>query len=625
MKRWVQLVAVATVASASALAGPQDNSLVVGTNSEPVVLAGDFLNVLSNSVIKGEIEGYLTAPLLVINAEAQPQPVLVTEVPSLNNGRLRSTEVGGGKRRLEMDFTLKSGLRWSDGDPLDTDDLAFFAEVAKAKGMPLPNADLWDRLNIRVRDKLNFTAVLEPAYYYDATASFADNFLAPSHKMRAEWDRTKALAAPLELPKDAERLSELYRSFFQRFSTPQAINSGQLAYSGAFRATRWVSGNSIDMARNPNFTAITPEGGADKYVQRVIYRIITNTNSLLVALLGGGIDATSNQGLTSDQARSRQLTSRAAGRFEIWSIPSTAFEKITLNKYTDFARVKELGLDDKRTRQAMLFAINREAWVRSFFAGSEPVASAWIPATHPLYNPDVTQYPYNPQRATELLAAMGWRRGADGILERTVGGKTVRFEIEFSTTAGNAVRERTQQFFNEQWRQVGISVRVTNAPASVLLAGNFYQRGEEGKWQMLMFGLFSSLQEDGSLFQYRNLNSNTVLVPSKENNFSGLNFGGWRNDEFDRVTSQAVTEFDPVKRKELFARAQQIWSDEVPSLPLRFRATPLVVRSGLNNYVASTFSGQVGVPGWNAWEIGWASRGAVKRYDQARIGGIPIR
>lgn len=114
-------------------------------------------------------------------------------------------------------------------------------------------------------------------------------------------------------------------------------------------------------------------------------------------------------------------------------------------------------------------------------------------------------------------------------------------------------------------------------------------------------------------------------MPSKSNNYSGLNFGAWRNDEFDRVISQAITEFDPAKRKELFARAQQIWSDEVPSLPLRFRATPLVVRSGLNNYVASTFSGQVGVPGWNAWEIGWASRGAVKRYDQAKLGGIPIR
>jgi peptide/nickel transport system substrate-binding protein len=33
----------------------------------------------------------------------------------------------------------------------------------------------------------------------------------------------------------------------------------------------------------------------------------------------------------------------------------------------------------------------------------------------------------------------------------------------------------------------------------------------------------------------------------------------------------------------------------------------------------------VGVPGWNAWEIGWASRGAAKRYDQAKLGGIPIR
>ncbi|MFX6186350.1 ABC transporter substrate-binding protein, partial [Acinetobacter baumannii] len=82
--------------------------------------------------------------------------------------------------------------------------------------------------------------------------------------------------------KDAEKLNELYRNFFLKFSTPQALNRGAMVYSGAFKLRRWVPGNSIEMERNPNFP-IKPEGGESKYVQKVVYRFIQNTNSLLVA------------------------------------------------------------------------------------------------------------------------------------------------------------------------------------------------------------------------------------------------------------------------------------------------------------------------------------------------------
>ncbi|RDI96173.1 peptide ABC transporter substrate-binding protein [Meiothermus sp. QL-1] len=612
-----------TLATGAALAGPADNSLVIGASQEPRVLGGDFLNVISNQSIKVEIENYLFAPLIVQNLRAENEAVLATEVPTLANRRIRVTDVGGGKRRLEIDITLKPNLRWSDGAPLTTDDFAFYFEVGKAKGMPVTNPDYWERVNLRVRDRQNMTVIFEPAYYYDTYGSPIG--YAPAHIMRPEWEKVKAAAAPLNPDRDAQRLNELYRNFFQQFSSNQAINAGRMVYSGPFRVQRWIPNSTIELVRNPNFTAIVPQGGADKYVQRVVYRIIQNTNSLLVAILGGGIDATSTVGITADQARSRQLVSRAPGRFEIWAVPGAIWEHIDINKFTNVQRVRDLTLDDKRTRQALLHAINREAWVQAFFDGTEPVAHTWVSPTNPLFNPNVRRYEYNPARARELLAQVGWRPGPDGILQRTVDGRTVRFELDWVTTAGNTVRERTQQLFIEQWRQVGIAVRAANAPSAVVFADDFIQRGEEGKWLFFMFAWVSSLAEDGSLFQYRNLNTGAIQVPSRENNYAGQNIGNWRNEEFDRLTSQAVIEFDEARRKQLFARAQEIWAEELPALPLRFRSNYLVVRSGLVNYVASTYSGGNGYPGWNAWEIGWASRGAVKRHDQAQAGGIAIK
>ena len=616
MKHIGKLAVLVLTLSGLALAGPGDNSLVIGASQEPKVLQGDFLSVISGQAIKAEVEQYLLAPLINVNLDSENEAVLVTEVPTLANKRLRFADLGQGKRRVEMDLTLKSGLKWSDGVVFSTDDVKFYYDVGKAKAMPVGNPDYWERVKLTVKDKLNFTVTFEPAYYYDTIGSPIG--YAPAHIMKEEWAKTEAAAKSLDPDKDAEKLNELYRGFFLKFSTPQYLNTGRMPSMGAFKFSRWVPNSTLDLVRNPNF-AIVPQGGADKYVQKVSYRFIQNTNSLLVAIMGGGIDVTSSVALTFDQGRSKQLTSRAPGRFDIWFVPGAIWEHIDVNKFASVQTVKDLGLDDVRTRQAILYALNREGLVKAFFDGLQPVAHTWIAPVNALFNPNVQKYEYNPKKAEELLAAMGWKKGADGILTRTVGGRTVRFEIEFVTTAGAAVRERTQQFFAENLKTVGIAVKINNAPSSVVFSDEFILRASEGAWKgFFEFAWVSSLAEDGSLFQYKNLNTGAVQVPTKENNYAGQNVGGWKNDEFDRLTSAGVIEFDDAKRKVLFAQAQEIWAKEIPALPLYFRSNPYVVRKGLTNYVAAAYSGGNGYPGWNAWEIGWESRGAQKKYDQAK-------
>ncbi|MER3481887.1 MAG: diguanylate phosphodiesterase [Meiothermus sp.] len=619
MKRTTIAALGLALVTGAALAGPGDNSVVIGTSQEPTVLGGDFLSVISNQAVKAELEQYLNAPLTTLNLDSEQIPVLVTEVPTAANKRLRLTDLGSGKKRLQLDYTLKSGLKWSDGKDLNTDDFAFVFEVAKAKGMALVNPDFWSRVSFQAKDKQNFTVTFEPAYYYDATVSMAGFTPVPSHLMRAEWDKVKAAAQSLDADKDATKLNELYRGFFQQFGSQSFINSGKMAWSGPFKVDRWTANSSITLSRNPNFTALTPQGGADKYAQKVIYRIIQNTNSLLVAILGGGIDAVSSVGLTGDQARSKQLLSRAPGRFDVWAVANPTWEHIDLNKFP-IQQVKDLTFDDKRTRQALLLALNRDAWVKAFFDGAEPVSNSWVANVNPLFTDNVTKYPYNPEKAKQLLAAVGWKPGPDGVLVRN--GK--RFEFELVTTAGNSVRERSQQLFIDQWKQIGVSVKPNNAPSAVVFADDFIQRASEGKWMAFMFAWTSSLGEAGQLFQNKNLNSGEVSVPEKANNYAGQNVGGWKNDEFDKLTSQGAVEFDEAKRKALFAQAQQLWAEELPALPLRFRSNYYVVKKDLVNYTASAYSGVNGYPGWNSWEIGWASRGATKLYDQAKFGGTNL-
>lgn len=194
-----------------------------------------------------------------------------------------------------------------------------------------------------------------------------------------------------------------------------------------------------------------------------------------------------------------------------------------------------------------------------------------------------------------------------------------RFEIEFVTTAGNAVRERVQQFIANNLRQVGIAVKINNAPSAVVFADDYSQRASEGRWTgLFMFAWNFSLAEDGSGYRYKDYNTGAIFAPTKDNNYTGQNVAGWHNDEYDRLVSQGKVEFDAAKRKQLYAQAQEIWAKDVAAIPLYFRSNAIVVREGLVNYVTSTYSGGYGYPGWNAWEIGWASRGAQKRLDQAK-------
>ena len=617
----VVLIVALAVYHPWALAGPQDNSLVVGTSQEPRVIGGDFLSVISNQAIKAEIELYLFPNVININLDSKNYAVLATDPPTLENKRVRFTDLGQGKRRLEVDITLRNDLKWSDGKPLTTGDVQFYYDVGKAKGMPLLNPDYWSRVTLRVKDKANYTVIYEPAFYTDLQGGTRPSVAlgyAPAHIMKDAWEKTKTAVATLDPTKDAEKLNELYRNFFQQFSTPEAVNKGAMVYAGPFAVKRWVPGNSIELTRNKYFS-LTPPGGAEKYIQKVVYRFIQNTNSLLVSILGGQIDVTSSVALTFDQARSPQLTSRAPGRFDIWFVPSATWEHIDVNKFSPVQKVKELQLDNPKTRQALLFAMNREGLTKAFFDGLQPVSHIWIAPVNPLFNPDVKKYSYNIEQAKKLLAELGWKPGPDGILQRTVEGKTVKFEIEFVTTAGNAVRERAQQFLADNLKQVGVFVKINNAPSSVVFADDFIQRASESKWTgMFMFAWVSSLNELGNLFACKDLNTGATFMPTKENNYQGQNVGGWCSNKYDEVRAQAVTEFDDKKRKALFDQMQQTWSEDLPALPLYFRSNPFVVAKGLINYVTAAYAGGNGYPSWESWNIGWEQKGAKKIYDQAK-------
>ena len=611
MYRFVMTLVLALVVGLS-FAGPQDNSLAIGTAQEPVLL-GDLLSIVGSQAIASEVELWIFDGLYHINLDAELEPNMATEVATVDNGRMTVTDIGEGNSRVEMDLTLRDDLMWSDGHPITTADVAFAYEMSQSPGVPLRSPDYYSRVTIEVVDDLNFRVILEPAQSSDLVGSPMD--VLPEHVMREAWDEAVRAVSELDPEVDAPRITEIYQGVITEFGSSSAINEGRMAYSGPFMPVRWTPGSAIQLERNPNYFN-HPEN-ADAYLRTVEYRIIGDTNALLFAIITGAVDATSSVSITFDQALSPQVTARAADRYDIWFVPSATWEHLEVSQHAHVQQVADLQLDDVRTRRALLHAIDRQAMVDALFDGLQPVSHSNVSPFDPNYNPDIVTYDYDPELSLELFSELGWSPGSDGILQRTTAdGRTVRFELEFVTTAGNAVRERQQQFIAEDLRQVGIDVRINNAPASVVFSADFLDRGYDGAWTgLVMFAWVSS--------QASTLNAALYLcenIPSPANNYSGQNLAGGCVPEYDEARQQAVRNLDPEAARPFYQEMQRIFAEELYALPLLNRSNPLIVADGLVNFVASTFNGGYGYPPARPERVGWAQNGAEMVFDQADYG-----
>lgn len=136
---------------------------------------------------------------------------------------------------------------------------------------------------------------------------------------------------------------------------------------------------------------------------------------------------------------------------------------------------------DPKVRQAMCYAIDEEALVKTFGYGLLETTNQWAKVGSPTYNPDVKGYPYNPEKAKELLAEAGYPNGFDTVMYTVAGNK------DMFTAAANMLTE------------VGIrcTVNLIDEPTQV----NLYSTGT---WEGIM-GHFHSISPDLGLFMGRHL------------------------------------------------------------------------------------------------------------------------
>jgi peptide/nickel transport system substrate-binding protein len=517
-------LALLAAGTANPAAAAKDE-LVVGLTQFP----SSFHPAIDAMLVKAYILAMTRKPLTAYDAQWKLICMLCTELPTIENGKARLEDLPDGKHGIAVTFTIQPNAAWGDGVPVTTDDVVFAWQVGTNAQSGVADSQAYRRITaIDVVDAKTFT-VHEDKVHYDYNA-LTDFELLPAH-----LDRTNF----------AEPAAYLRRTAYETDTTNPGL------YYGPYRITQVSRGAQVVLEANPTWYGRKP------YFKRIIVRSIENTAALEANLLSGGIDYIAGElGMSVDQALA--FEKRHGDQFKFVYKPGLIYEHIDLNLDNPI-------LKDKRVRQALLYALDREAITRQLFAGKDPVAGSFVSPLDWTANPDLPRYAYDPAKATALLDAAGWSDIKDGWRVNAHG---QRLALELTTTAGNRTRETVEVVLQNQWKKLGIDVRLRNEPARVLVGETLRQRKFPG---MVMLALVSSPEETPR----EELHSSAI--PTAENNYTGQNDTGFRNADADSVIDRLEGELDRDKRRALWYRLQEIYMDELPVLPLYFRADVFVM------------------------------------------------
>ncbi len=205
-------------------------------------------------------------------------------------------------------------------------------------------------------------------------------------------------------------------------------------------------------------------------------------------------------------------------------------------------------LSDRRVRQAMLTAIDRERIVNELESGFGIVATSHLAPHNPFYNPDVPQYPFDPERARSMLDAAGWVEGSDGIRSKD----GLRLSFTCTTISGDQTRRPMAELSQIFLRAVGVDMQLAEAPVASILEGL-----RQGTLEASLFNWTHGALADPD--------PSSTLRSDGGNNFTRYN-----NPEMDRLVDEGLSVVDPELRRPIYNRTQELYAEDMPALLLHF-------------------------------------------------------
>ncbi len=444
--------------------------------------------LLSSDTASSAVEGLIYNGLLRINDNLELVPDVAEKYTISPDGKTYT-------------FTLKKNIKWQDGQPLTAEDVAFtFNKILDPKTNTVRRGSYiieGKPIQFKAIDTYTFEAKLPRPF-----APFLTNM------------------AMGIIPKHIFENIDINKNDFNR----------KPVGCGPFILEKWETGQYVILKRNPTYFGEKPK------VEKIVYKIILDSN-------------TSTLGLEKKELHLSNLEAKDVTKFKgLKDFNVYDYEQLSYT-YLGF-NLKHPQLSDKRVRQAIAHAIDKEALVKGVLLGfGKPADIPNAPASW--FYPDqkdVYSIPFDPKKSIALLEEAGYRKNpSTGLFEKD--GRPLSFTLV--TNKGRKDRERSAEIIQQFLAKVGIKLDIRILEWSSLV--KLLETPKSPKdFDIVIIGWALGIDPDG----YEIWHSSQFP--------KGLNFIAYNNPRVDQLLEQGRLTIDKDKRKSIYKEAYNRIAEDVP-------------------------------------------------------------
>lgn len=514
-----------TLSFAASLAGCARQGVLVGPTTtltiaqiqEPRSLNPLYLDGYNANEINGLLYSFLTT--YDVHGNSIPQAAAV--VPTVGNG-------GISKDGLTYTFHVRKGVRWQDGAPLTSQDVAFtFHAIMDPKNNALStygyDAVAWvrtpDPYTIVVHLKYRLTPFV--TYFFGGNSNYT---ILPSHILRQYPDLNHV-----------------------------PFNEAPVG-SGPYRLVEWSRGDHMTFAANPSYFLGAPK------IPRIVIDFIPSSQTIMNEMETGEVNAI----FLADVSQIARL--RALPSHRIVTSATTMFGTVLFNTTAPL-------VDDPVVRRAFAMAIDRRSMVDKIMHGVYDPETGMRGLFTWAYDPTVRNLPYDPSAARAMLQADGWRAGPNGVLEKD--GKPLTIQMLFQT--GSTIVGDLVNVIAAYERAIGIQVQLKGLTSFALTdpSGPLYN----GRYQTSFFGEMSQADPDARW-----------ILGCSQRAPHGFNFMRYCNPAVDAVMDRAGATFSQRTRRADYRFVQEQLLVDVP-IDFLYQVVEVdVIPSDLSGYRSSMYT-----------------------------------
>ena len=533
--------------------GHSGGRLVVSLRSEPKTLNP----AISTDVSSREVIAQLTADLIHINRLSQKaEPALAKSWHVSRDG-------------LEYRLQLRRGLRFSDGYPLDADDIVFSFNVYLDERVHSPQRDVLvvGGKPVAVKKIDAFTVVFNLARPYAAAERLFDSVaILPRHLLETAYNEGK--------------LSQSWALT----ASPQLI-----AGLGPFRVKEYVAGQHITLERNPYYWKSDKAGNRLPYLDQLTFLFVANADAEAIRFQAGDTDVINR--LSAEDYSVLEKDQRAA--FHLQDVGSSLeFNFLFFNLNSTLPAQlsqKQMWFRDVKFRQAVSLSIDRDSMVRVVYQGrGTPLWTPVTPANRFWLDNSISHTPRSVDEAKKLLKADGFSWKSDGVLLDRSG---VPVEFTIITSASNAQRVKMATLIQADLKDLGIQVQVVPLEFHSVLDRIF----QTHDYEAAVLGLGAGdVDPSAEMNVWKSTGNDHVWDLGETHPVTS-----WEV-EIDQLMEEQQSTLNLNKRKALYDRVQAILAEQLPIICLVSPDILVGAKNGIENFKPAVLDPHTL---WNSSEI----------------------